>query len=254
MERLNDARPVGIRADALRVWGLVFLAAGIFGKSVLQNRVLGLDHVDSRQLLELLESNMTAATFALALQTAETCAVPIFALLLVEGYGHTGHFRSYFLRVLGLAVLTELPYNLAMGGKILDFGSRNPVFALAVGLLVLYFFERYPDRNAKNVFVKIIVTLAALIWPGMLRIDHGFCTVLMVLVLWLFRRNPLKRNLAGAGAAILCTLVSPFYLTAPMAFLAIHFYNGEKTDSKSRVHYFAYPALLLLFGIAAKFV
>jgi hypothetical protein len=37
-----------------------------------------------------------------------------------------------------------------------------------------------------------------------------------------------------------------------MAFLAIHFYNGEKGGDNKPVTYLSYPVLLLAFGLAAK--
>lgn len=254
MERLADTKPTGMNGNALRTWGLIFLAAGIFGRSVLQNQVLGIGQLSAQQLLEVMETNMAAATVALVLQAVETCAVPIFAFLLVEGFQHTSNFKNYLIRVILLALICELPYNLAIGGSLLDVSSRNPVLGLALGLILLNFYKRYSEKGMQNTFIKLVVTAAALIWTEMLQIEEGFCLILLLAVLWAFRKNPLYRNIVGATAAILCTLVSPFYLAAPMGFLAMHFYNGEKGETSRVVSYLAYPALLLVIGIAAQFI
>ena len=58
------------------------------------------------------------------------------------------------------------------------------------------------------------------------------------------------RSMAGAAASILCCLFSMFFLAAPMGFLAIHFYNGEKGADNRWVNYLAYPVLLLMIGMA----
>ncbi len=254
MERLSKERPTGITGSGLRTWGLVFLAMGIFSRGILQTRVLGVGQLTAQQLLAVMENNMMAATLALVLQAVESCAAPIYALLVVDGFQRTGNYRDYLLRVLGLAVLTELPYNLAMSGRLLDMGSRNPVFGVALCLIVLYFYRRYEEKGLKNTAIKAVVTLAGVIWANMLRIQDGGCLLVLAAVIWIFRKKPMFRNFAGMSAAVLCTLFSPFYLAAPMGFLAIHFYNGEKGESGRLVNYLAYPALLLVVGLAAMFI
>lgn len=247
MQLIPGRKRNGIHSGALRTWGMLFVAAGVISRSVLQRSMLGMGGISGAQLLEIMstESAMNIATAALVLQVLEACAVPIFACLLVEGFAHTSDFKKYLLRVLGLAVLSELPYNLAISGKLLDCSSRNPVFGVALGLIVLAFYKYYADRNAKNVAVKTVVTLAAVMWVGMLDIEYGVPMVLVSAVLWAFRSNTLLANVAGATVSIVCSLSSLFMMAAPMGFLAVHSYNGEKGESNRTVDYLAYPALLL---------
>ena len=70
--------------------------------------------------------------------------------------------------------------------------------------------------------------------------------LLILAVLWALREKTALRNLLGAAAALVCCLGSLFYMAAPMGFLAIHFYNGEKGAENRAVNYLAYPALLLI--------
>ena len=244
MERLSDYKPTGMNGNALRTWGLLFLAAGVIGRGLIQTRILGIGQVTAQELLQIIGASQTAmilATTSLVLQAMETCAAPIFALLLVEGVQKTSDFQQYFLRVTGLALLSEIPYNLALKGQLLALDSRNPVFGLVLCMALLYFYRRYH----KNLLVKIIVTAAAFLWGQMLKIDSGSCMVLIVVALWALRKKPLYRNFAGAAVTVLCTAISPFFLAAPMGFLTVHFYNGEKSTNSRVVNYFAYPAILL---------
>lgn len=256
MERLRDRddKSGGLNRNTIRAWGLVFLALGIVGRSVLQNRLLGIGTVSTEELLAVMQasqSSMLIATVALALQALETCAIPVFAVLLLEGFQYTSDLKNYLLRVAGLAVLSELPYNLAMSGKLLDLSSRNPVFGLVLGLILLYFYQRYEEKSFQNFLIKVLVAVAAVLWTGMLRIDYGACLVLVVCALWIFRGNTLARNLAGATVTVVCSLSSPFFLAAPMGFLLIHFYNGERDVDNRLVNYLAYPVMLLLIGVVA---
>ncbi len=253
----NQQKSTGISANALRIWGMVFLAAGIVGRGVLQNHILGFSGMNTQQMLEVMQSSeaaMNLATLSIALQAVETCAVPVFVMLLVEGVMRTSDRRQYFLRVLGLALLTEIPYNLAMGRGVLDFGSRNPVFGLVLGFVLIYFYDRYKDRGFQNVLIKILVTAAALVWVKMLNIEFGGSTLLILIVLWPFRKKLLYRCFIGASAAMVCAVISPYFLAAPMSFLAIHMCNWERNEDNRIVNYLMYPALLLLAGMVAIFV
>lgn len=257
MERLGSNRPSGFSATVVRTWGLIFLAAGAISRGLLQTQLLGLGQLSGEQLLANLSNSQDAmliATISLVLQAMEACAVPLFALLTVEGFRHTSDFKQYLIRVLGLAVLSELPYNLAISGKLLDLGTRNPAFGVAVSLIALYFFSRYPGKEIKNLLMKLLIGLAAAIWCGMLKIQEGECLLLMVIVLWAFRDKPLYRNFAGATAAVVCTLSSYFYLAAPMVFLVINKYNGEQGNFDRKTNYLAYPVILLAVAAVGIFL
>lgn len=258
MERLTPRKNfTGFNGNAMRMWALLFAAAGVIGRGVIQAHMLGVGQVDAQKLLEVMGSSETAmmlATVSLVLQALETCAVPIFATLLVDGVQHTSDFKAYLTRVAGLAVLCEIPYNLAVSAKLFDLSSRNPVFSLVIALILVYFCRIYAEDGMKNRLIRLAVTAAAIVWCEMLKIEFGFPTVLIVAVMWALRRNTLYRNFAGAAAAIVCTVYSPFFLAAPMSFMVIHFYNEEKCTNSRRVNYLAYPAILVIAAAAGLLV
>lgn len=254
MERLGDTKRSGLNRNGLKTLGILFLVAGIIGRSVLQNQLLGLGRVSSMELMEAMQASdgtMMIATVALILQALETCAAPIFAFLLVEGFQHTGDRKKYFLRLAGVALLSEIPYNLAMSQKVLDLTSRNPMFALVLAFVMLYLFQHYAEKK----LVWVVAVLAAAAWVWMLKVEEGLPILLLVTVIWLFRKKPMFRGFVGAAAAVLCTAVSPFYLAAPMGFLLLHFYNPDsEVENGSRLaQYLAYPVALLVIGLGAMF-
>lgn len=247
----------GFSGNALRIVGLLCLVLGVAGRCLIQNRMLGMVNTTGTELLALLNQKpelMTMATVALVLQMIYCCAVPVFAFLLVEGFCHTGNYRNYLLRVLGVAVLSELPYNLAMGDTLLVIGSRNPAFGLVICLVVLYFYRRYSEKSGRNFAVKAVVTLAAVLWIGMLRIDDGLALLLLTAVVWTLRNKANIRTLGSCVAAVLCTLISPYYALSPLTFIATHFYNEEKGESVRILAYLAWPALLLAVFVVGKLI
>ncbi len=253
MERLSSTRGTGISRATLRKWGMLFLAAGVVGRGVIQGHILGIGSASTQQMLEVMESSpnaMNYATVSIVFQILETCAAPIFALLLLEGFQHTSDLKRYFLRILGIAVVTEIPYNLAMNAKLVAFNSRNPMFTLVLALIMLSVYKYYGEKGMKNFLIKAAVTLAGFLWVKMLKIEFGACMLVLICVLWAFRGQPMYRVFIGATAAIACSLLNPFFLASPMGFLAAHLYNGEQGEENQRVVYLFYPAILLLAAVA----
>ena len=254
MERLTgNTRPAGIGSGALRAWGLIFLLAGAVGRGLIQNTMLGLGTMNTEQILQLLneaEGVMGMVTLSLVLQAIESCAVPIYAFLTVEGYQKTTDYKKYLLRVIGIALVTELLYNIVMNGSVLAMNTRNPVWCVVLGLILLGLF-RYVDEKMKgNKLMKFVMAVAGILWSSMLKVDYGVFFMAILLTLWVMRNKTQFRLFVGMGVTALCTAISPFYLAATMGFMAIHFYNGEKSESSKVIHYVAYPALLLVCALA----
>ena len=256
MERLRTERPKGLTRAGLRKWGMLFVILGIFGRGILQTRFLGVSSLTNEQLLDALSATpeaMLFATFALVLQFVECCAVPIFSLLLAEGFANTSDKNKYLLRVLGVALISEIPYNYAISAKFFDMGSRNPAFGIAVALIVLYLYDYLKEKTVRNMLMKLLVTGAAFVWCGMLGIEGGVCCLMITLAFWFFRHKPMIRNLAAGVASMVGILSSMFYLAAPMGLMVVHFYNGEKGEENRLISYLFYPAVLTIIGAAGYF-
>ena len=247
-ERLNQQKSSGLSSRMLKIWGLAFLAVGAAGQAILQNKLLGIGSLTTAQLLESMQQDQTTmlyATLALVLQTAQTCSVPIFAFLLVERFRALEKPLVYIGWLLGAAAISELPYNMVMGGKLLHPGSLNPLFTMALCAVMLQFYRLFPGKTLKDRGIKVIVTASAILWTLMLGMEFGPCAVLLTAIIRSLGHKPTIRNLVGAVAAILSSVFSPFFVASPMVFLAVHLYNGELEDHKF-TNYLAYPAILLV--------
>lgn len=253
MERLRTEQPKGLSRNGLRRWGMLFLALGVFGRCILQNRMLGLNGMTTQQLLDAMSASsdvMTAVTVALILQFIECCATPIFCLLAAEGMFHTVSAEKYLYRVLGIAVLSEIPFNFAMSGNLLDTSSRNPVFGLLLSMLLIYLYQKFSDKRPVNFAYKAAFTIAAFFWVAVLKVESGLPCLVLTLVFWVFRKKVTVRNLVAGAAAMFCSLYSIFYMAAPMGMILLHFYNGQKEEQENRVvNYLFYPVILTVFGV-----
>ena len=62
---------------------------------------------------------------------------PIYCFLLAEGAAHTRNAKGYALRLLICAILSEIPHDLALSGRVLTLGSLNTMFSLLLGFLMI---------------------------------------------------------------------------------------------------------------------
>lgn len=163
---------------------------------------------------------------------------PIFCFLLVEGYVHTHDVKRYALRLFFFALLSELPFDLALYGRLFYPYAQNVFFTLLIGLFVLYLMDR-----TKNWFLKILVVFMGMLIAALGMTDYSYLGILSIAVLYAARENRLKQCFAGA----VTFLWEP---PAVLAFLPIYFYNGKRGMSFKYFFYIFYPLhLLLLVGI-----
>ncbi len=256
MNLFNRNRHAGLTSATLRLWGMLFVAAGAVSKGVLQNRLMGLGGASAQDVLAMMQQSktyMTMASVALILQAAETCAVPIFALLLAEGFSHTKNWKKFLLRVSIAALAAEIPFNLLFCGKFLDFGTQNPGIALVLGLAMLKLYAFFPEKTWSHRFIRLFVAIAAILWAEMLHIYHGTPLVVLAAVFWLMREKHQFRGLVGAGVSLCFTIISPFYLACPLGAMAVHGYNGKPGTENRLVNYALYPVLLLVIWAATTY-
>ena len=94
--------------------------------------------------------SLKGASFFLLSDLTGRITFPIFCMLLTEGFFHTRSRSRYILRVLLLALLSEIPFDLAIFHNICDWSAQNTCFTLALGLLmfsVLEWIRSNPDRD-----------------------------------------------------------------------------------------------------------
>ena len=247
-----------VSSRGLRIWGLMFLIAGIVGRGIVQNCLLNVDGVGIDNLTQMMEYDpriLKFATLAVLMQGIETIAVPIFAFLLVEGFRHTSDVKAYLIRMAGTALLAEIPYNMVTTGKYFELTTRNPMFAMVIGLIVLMFFRQYSGSTAKEILAKCMVLLGGLLWSAFLGVQNAVPVIGMILVLWMFRGNRNKQVIFGIAASMLCGLLSGYYFASSLGMLMLLLYNGERGYSENKaVNYLSYPAVMMAVGIAARFI
>ena len=134
-------------------------------------------------------------------------AFPIFAFQIAEGFVHTSNFKKYALRLLGFALVTEIPFNLFYCSRWFNPYHQNVLFTLLLGLLAIYVLD-----NVKKNFTGKKVGLA-LLWLALICIasvlgfvDYGFLGMLTVVMFYILRDFPFAW-LAQLVAMVLINIV-----------------------------------------------
>lgn len=115
-------------------------------------------------------------------------AYPIFAFLLVEGFYHTEDLWRYLLRLLGLAALSEIPFNLLYGGSIVYPAHQNVIWTYVIAMLLLILLDEFRERfgqTAMLLFLPVPAFLGYFLGEVLLTDYYGM-GVLIILVFYVF--------------------------------------------------------------------
>jgi hypothetical protein len=104
-------------------------------------------------------------------------AFPIYAYCIVQGYKNTRDIKAYMMRLLVIAILSQIPFMLA-----LNIVGINVVATLLVCIMVLYFMEKI------DIFLWIPITIILAAIMDALHFDYGLYGLLLVLIYKYFHR------------------------------------------------------------------
>lgn len=239
-----------VSADGLKWFACIIMLIQNFGIAIIENGMVHLNQYTAEELSAALEADsrlMMLTSIGYVLEFIGGLSVPVFAFLLVEGFLHTSDFRKYLLRMAAFALISEIPYDLAIRGSFIDLSSQNPLFTMTIGLLMLYFLRmlREKYKGISSALLQIILVICAYFWANLLRANYGFGVLLLIAIFYCFYSRNVLKTLFGV-------IVSFLYITGPLAFYGIWCYTEERTDRLPKyAYYIFYPAHLLVLGVAA---
>ena len=118
-------------------------------------------------------------------------AFPIFAFQIAEGFVHTSNFKKYALRLLGFAVITEIPFNLFYSSRWFNPYHQNVLFTLLLGLLAIKVIDGLKkDRSLKNIALSVLLLGLILLASVVGFVDYNHYGVLTVIMFYLMRDFP----------------------------------------------------------------
>lgn len=169
---------------------------------------------------------------------------PIYCFLLVEGFYHTKNLKNYIGKMLLFAVISEIPFDMAIYGRIIYPYRCNIYFTLALGLITISLLERFKYKyDIKSLFCSVAIIAVFAVAAQLIGSDYRWKGILFIVMFYYCHDiEKWKRNIIGI-------ITFSYEITAPLAFIPIQLYNGERGRQNKYLFYFLYPVHLLIFGI-----
>lgn len=176
-------------------------------------------------------------------------AFPIFCFLIVEGFLHTRSVRRYAGRLLIFALISEIPFDLALKGNWYFPQKQNVYFTLLIGLLAIAGIHAVSLHWGENLALLLSVPLiaAGMYAANLLDTDYNWKGVFLIAVLYLARRLRLLQCMTGAAAVA-------WEQPASLGFIPVFLYNGKRGLQMKYFFYWFYPVHLLVLHITAVYI
>ena len=180
-------------------------------------------------------------------------AFPIFCFLLAEGAHYTRNPRNYLLRLGIGAILSELPFDLALFGS-WSWQHQSVMITLLLGAMALLAMKRMTQP-----LLKILVLLLFAFLADFMNTDYGGAGVLMIALFGLTRERKYGWVVQLLGMYLICRWIIPggvvwfigryvfIEIFAILALIPIWLYSGKKSTSSRAVQwafYLFYPVHL----------
>ncbi len=189
-------------------------------------------------------------------------AFPIFCFLLTEGFLRTSDLGKYLLRMGIFALVSEVPFDLAVHLKVWEPKGQNVFFTLFLGLLMMTVLQKI-SGTVKTKWLKIAAMTAAsaffIVAAQFLRTDYGGYGICLILAFYLFQQDKKYQMLAAGVAMVAGDFLWGMHGNQFMALLSlipISFYHGRKGFGGKTGKYFAYLFypfhLLLLWWLGSR--
>ena len=228
-----------------------------------------LDHIGHVFYIPMMTASPSMGLLYILLRFIGRLAFPLYAFMIAKGCIFTSNIKRYFGLLGFYAVASEIPFNIANKGDLLDSSSQNVYFTLFLGLTACYI-VRLLQENKKNVLWSAPIAALLCASAYFLSSDYSWYGVLFI---WLCAVVKDSKNAVRIPVLVfgLLLIARPwqivqhdfalsaidnsclqFFGSLPAIYLICR-YNGERGNLHINKYFFYayYPAHLLLLGLLA---
>ncbi len=185
------------------------------------------------------------------MRMAGRLAMPIFYFLMVEGFIHTRSRWKYLRNILIFAVISEVPFDMALFRSTFYAAHQNIFFNMALSLLGLIVWDLFTEGNTEKASLDRKFMAAAFytiicMFATVLCTDYLAYGPMLALIFYLNRKNEVWRGVLSAWLFTLMTIMGFKEIAACIDVFILHFYNGKRGKQNKYFFYVFYPAHFIL--------
>lgn len=181
-------------------------------------------------------------------------AFPTFCFFIAEGCSKTRSRPKYLLRLFLFAVVSEVPYRLAIHGSFSLFANgtiplENIGFTLFFGACSIVLWEYL---LAVSPWIAPLGALAGCAMAELFYADYGAYGVMTILCFYLLRRQTMEKFIVFGlltGLWVWMGFIPNIQLFATLAVIPLIFYNGSLGLRLKYLFYLFYPLHLLILWL-----
>lgn len=241
-----------------------------FGIKIIAICAMFTDHIGAVVIQPYLNAKMDSVGYDLSLflnnaykitRGVGRIAFPLFCFMLVEGFFHTRNKWKYLLRLVIFAIISEVPYDLALSKSTCSWEKQSVLVTLAVSFLMLILLDFIRNKEiselAKGLLTLIVIAAFATV-AHYIKCDYELKGVLMIAGIYLlYPMFDLNRF-----TFCVCTGLMYFWewskttylFPASLSPLILCFYNGQKGRSLKYFFYLFYPVHLLILYFISRYL
>ncbi len=208
-----------------------------------------------------LANNFYNQNFYMVLRGIGRMAFPIYCFLLVEGFYHTKNVKKYAVRLLILALISEVPFDFGLYAQMCYLKKTNVVFTLLIGLLLIWTIDAGKKGYLLGInnlvlskLVQIVVYASGCAIAYFCHTDYNMIGVAAIVIMYVLHgQDSKKRALSFAAGVLILTIgFGSLEAWAFLMLIPVYLYNGKRGSSSKIIRYgfnYFYPIHLLILGI-----
>lgn len=186
MSDITENKEYGLNRGNLKMIALFCMTLDHFSVALLESWISRLTQG------ELLYYAIVGADFLI--RGVGRIAFPIYCFFIAEGLLHTKSVTKYALRLLLLAIISEVPYDMVLSHKYITMNNQNVFWTLLAGLIAIYVmdsaFKKTSTRTAY--IISTIASISACLAAQCFRTDYGSVGVMTIIVIYLIGQDKIR--------------------------------------------------------------
>lgn len=140
----------------------------VLEKMLIARGINDLDLANKQGVQAFITENSLLYSMDMFMRLAGILSFPLFCFILIIGFQNTHNKYKFTVRLAALALISEIPFDLAFQGKVFFWSYQNVLFTLLIGLLLMIGFEFVSEKLKDKKWLPALALAGAIMIVGIL--------------------------------------------------------------------------------------